>query len=812
VPVIINKAALRERARNLGALNGFDFVLVTLTPAVNPTAALLEVHFQNTNVLAGILADIAGTPAHRLVIFPISGGHRLPAGSGAGQVQVTGVAAGPGANVITLTVAPIGDYSTYTLGLQFANIDPIFSELDFKFRPGCFSTDCDPDWTPGKAPVPDPGIDYLSKDYDSFRHLLMTAMAQRVPGWRPTSEADLDQTLLDLFSAAGDELSDYQDRVMNEAYFTSARKRVSIARHARLMDYHIHQGNQASTYVALELAAAMNGVLPAGLNVWTGPKPAIPASQVYIAHQPQFVNTLLNRFGLYTWSDAIPALAAGATSADLRIDSGTAFDANLVQGFFQSGQVTHLVIQEWLNPATGTPLGRDPGKRQLLELLPGVAGAETVLDPLTGDHLVRVHWRQQDQLTINYCFVVNCVQGRVDDVSLFHGNLVLVDHGRESKPVFLEPGALLPAPGEMYFERDGDPDVPFSATCRLPDGPLEYTDTLPGGEIPTKSTMRLWVTPPGGARTPWVERPDLVHADDGADTGDSFVVETDELRRSVIRFGNGINGRDLPEGAKVECIYQIGDGLDGNVGADAILQLDQTFDPLVTGATCWNPFDVTGGRAPEPVAEILRRVPEAYRYRQLRAVTLADYVARAEELPGVSRAAARYAWTGSWRTVQVTIDPEGTTLLDSALREKIADYLEAVRLIGEDIEIRPPRFVPLIIHVTVCANEAYWPADILAVLDQEFSAGYTRDGHRGFFHPDAWTFGQELHASEIIGRIQQVEGVEHVVSIDMARWAEPSITVQAIVALRPNEIILVENDPDHMELGSIDFLVLGGRQ
>jgi hypothetical protein len=162
--------------------------------------------------------------------------------------------------------------------------------------------------------------------------------------------------------------------------------------------------------------------------------------------------------------------------------------------------------------------------------------------------------------------------------------------------------------------------------------------------------------------------------------------------------------------------------------------------------------------------------------------------------------------------VQVTIDPEGTTVFDDALRLKIADYLEAVRLIGEDIEIRPPRFVPLIIHVVVCANEAYWPADIQAVLDQEFSAGYTRDGHRGFFHPDAWTFGQELHASEIIGRIQQVEGVEHVVSIDMARWAEPSITVQAIVALRPNEIILVENDPDHMELGSIDFLVLGGRQ
>ena len=73
------------------------------------------------------------------------------------------------------------------------------------------------------------------------------------PDWEPTSEADLDQVLLDLFAAAADELSDYQDRVMNEAYVTTARKRVSIARHARLMDYHIHQGNQASTWMAFML-------------------------------------------------------------------------------------------------------------------------------------------------------------------------------------------------------------------------------------------------------------------------------------------------------------------------------------------------------------------------------------------------------------------------------------------------------------------------------------------------------------------------------------------------------------------------------
>src|SRR6185369_756173 len=129
-----------------------------------------------------------------------------------------------------------------------------------------------PDWEPGERPLDEPAIDYLAKDYDSFRHTMIAAMMQRVPEWQTSSEADLDQVLLDLFSAAADELSDYQDRVMNEAYLSSARKRVSLARHARLMDYHIHQGNQASTWLALEVdpLSPAEFELQPGLLVWAG--------------------------------------------------------------------------------------------------------------------------------------------------------------------------------------------------------------------------------------------------------------------------------------------------------------------------------------------------------------------------------------------------------------------------------------------------------------------------------------------------------------------------------------------------------------
>jgi len=240
---------------------------------------------------------------------------------------------------------------------------------------------------------------------------------------------------------------------------------------------------------------------------------------------------------------------------------------------------------------------------------------------------------------------------------------------------------------------------------------------------------------------------------------------------------------------------------------------DQKTTPTADGTILrtWNPFDVTDGRAPEPAAAIIRRAPEAYRVRQLRAITLQDYIDRAEGLPGVSRAAARYAWTGSWRTVQIAIDPVGTTVLTEAARSDIARHLDAVRLIGEDLEIRPPRFVPLEIHVSLCARADYWPEDLKAILEQEFSDGWTPDGRMGFFHPDLWTFGQQLKASQIAGRVLAVDGVEHIITVTMRRWNGPATMSDEITAVAHNEILQVMNDPDHQEQGFIDFNVQGGR-
>ena len=806
---IIDQEALQERARNLGAFNGLRLVLVGLQPAGAPTEALLQLHLYNDNERQNILDAFGADPTSGPQIFPISGGHRVPAGSAIGQVQVTDIAAGADDHVLELTVAPIGDYSTYVLSVSHPNFDPLLSELPFKFRPGCFSIDCAPDWAPEGPPGENPVIDYLAKDFDSFRHTMIAAMMERVPGWRATSAADFDQTLLELFSAAADELSDYQDRVMNEAYIGSARKRVSLARHARLMDYHLHQGNQASTWLALELQNPADGTLPAGLLAWTGDAEPRDSAQVFMTQEPARLHHRLSRMGLYNWSGAVPSLAAGSTSADLEIPNAILPDIDGLQALINDGEIRYLLIQEWLNPETGLAGGRNPEKRQLLELIPD--RAERRSDPLGGPYL-HVEWVEADQLKHNYCFLVDTPTGQVDDVSLFHGNLVQASHGRPVETDFFEPEVQLSGETQAHYERTGDGNDRWGTLCRLPLGPLAYRSTPPGGELAPKSTLAVEVELPDGSSDPWDEQINLIHSDDSDENGDHFLVETDEESRSLLRFGNGINGRRLPSGAIVHCRYQVGVGLDGNVGADSLVNLDPSFDPLLDEATVWNPFDVTDGRAPEPTAELIRSAPEAYRARQLRAVTLADYEKRAEELPGVDRAAARYAWTGSWRTVQIAIDPVGTTELDNELREEVARHLEAVRLIGEDLELRPPRFVPLEIHVALCVHPEYWPEDVAFVLRQVFSDGYTPDGQAGFFHPDLWTFGQEIRASQIIGRVHEVEGVEHVISLTMKRFNEATPGTDDHLVLRANEIVLVRNDPDHMERGFIDFDVRGGRQ
>lgn len=793
--VLYNTDALAARARNLGTLNGIDFGIVTLDSASPPAYAILEVHFYNDHTLGSLVAA-ANTPAEMAALVPITGGERIIGGSLSGQVHVAGLAHS-GAGVIQFKIAPVGDYSRYTLTILEPGFDPIFATLQFRFRPGCFSANCKP--LPVFSPaVTEPAIDYLAKDYDSFRHTMIAAMMQRVPNWQATTEASLDVVLLDLFSAAADELSNYQDRVMQEAYWPTAQKRISLRRHARLMDYFPYEGNQSSTVLALDFPGSTGYTVKAGTAACTGSYPPLPDAVTFVVSSDTYIDPLFSSVQLYTWSDAIPSLAKGATSADLAFSS--AADAVTARNLITNGKILRLLLQEWLNPATGQAAGADPNKRQVVQL----TGASASSDPLTGNAVLHVMWSDADALTDTYCFIVEVNGLRVPNISLFHGNLVNVVQGTKQEFEYVPPGTPL-SPGMYAYQLNAAGAV----ECRLPPAfPVLWTKTANQGYDAPVSTVRVKVVDASGTTT-WNEQPDLIHSESNAL---DFVVETDENLRSLIRFGDGTNGAALANDATVIIDWLSGYGPDGNIGRDTVTGFDATLVPDVSLGTCWNPFDVTDGAAPESADIIRRSVPEAFLYNQQRAVTLGDYVARAEEIPGVARAEARYMWTGSWRTVRVSVDPEGTTTLSPALRSTVESALDAVHLIGEDVEVRAPEYVPMVIALDICISSDTWIDDVAPVIEQAFSAGFTADGQMAFFNPDRWTFGQALHASQIEGVLAAIPGVEHVVSISMARWWNQTIASSTVMTMGPSEIVLVANDPNRLEDGTITFTYQGGRQ
>jgi len=126
-------------------LDGLKLALVSLPAGVNPDHADIDLRFFNGLHVAAILADIGGDPVRARQVFRIRGGSRIVAGNSSGQVRVTAVT-GIDATRLSLRVEPVGDYSTYTLELVWnaSLIDPFFSAIGFKFRPGCFTNDCAP--------------------------------------------------------------------------------------------------------------------------------------------------------------------------------------------------------------------------------------------------------------------------------------------------------------------------------------------------------------------------------------------------------------------------------------------------------------------------------------------------------------------------------------------------------------------------------------------------------------------------------------------------------------------------------------------
>jgi hypothetical protein len=804
-------AALRAQS----ALNGIEFLEVATEDQL--TLRVVFVHPLPGTGDPGAVP--AGAPALRADQVRIEGGVRVRG------IRVVSVAAA--GRELTVVVSARGDFSAYTLRLVAddapgapspAGFDPSSSAVEFGFKVACPADfDCREAERCPPPTFPEPALDYRAKDWESFRRLMLDRVAALLPGWRERSPADPLITLVEALAFEADRLSYWQDAIATEAYLGTARRRISLRRHARLLDYRVHDGCNARTFVHVEVAAAADGqTLPAGTLVLTRGEDEtavlpddealvlalreVPAPTVFRTQHDLRLAIAHNRIAFHTWGGRLCCLPRGATRATLRHDPALALAAG-----------DWLLFEEIVGPSSGLPAEAEAAHRQVVRLV----RAEPAVDPLDGTPVLEVEWTADDALTFPLCLSVRLPTAANDTVvSVARANLVLADHGQ---PLAAERLAFAPGPaGRPPRARLSEPAV----THAVPLDPRAFAReaellALPPARrrgAPFLTARGALAIDPAQALPQvaldldgetWRPRRDLLGSDRFAP---DFVVETDDEGVSHLRFGDGVHGRRPREGAPALARYRVGNGRAGNLGAEALGRV-RTDVPGVLAVR--NPLPARGGTDPEDSERVRQAAPQAFRW-QRRGVTAADWVEVARRHPEVQHAAAQFRWTGSWHTVFLVIDRRGgrPVAQDEEFRFDLRRHLERHRLAGYDLAIAPPVWVPLDIALWGCVKPGYLRSEVRRELQRMFSAV----DPAGFFHPDRLTFGGAVHTSRIIAAAMAVPGVSRIVVQRFQRWGRLAAGELAAGVLRVAalEIPRCDSDPNFPENGRIDFELEGG--
>lgn len=735
-------------------------------------------------------------------------------------------------HVLVVRTDSSGDYSTYRLSLvksptdsvQPDSFDPMLSSVDFSFKVECPSDfDCRQKRICPPEPPVTPEINYLAKDYASFRRLMLDRIALLMPQWKERNAADPGIALVELLAYVGDYLSYQQDAVATEAYLGTARRRISVRRHARLVDYFMHDGCNARAWVQVEVNAD-NVKLAKGTQLFTRmagqPRRITPDSQafdqslqqgtvVFETMHPATLYQTHNEMYFYAWGDKGCCLPKGAKRATLKEHY-----PNLKKGDI-------LIFEEKLGPRTGKPQDADPTRRHAVRLTEVVytdIKGNPLVDPLNDQPITEIRWADEDALPFTFCIstITDKKHGQryIEDVSVARGNIVPADHGltikNESLGSVPEPELCLSpaAAADQCAEINPVPILPRFRS-RLKEQPL--TQAAPyDPEASTASAFRWNMKDVMPAITlndgVWHPQRDLLASDEFAP---EFVVEVEEDGTAFLRFGDDQHGLRPDAGTTFTATYRAGNGEAGNVGAEAISHI-VTNEPAVTAVR--NPLPATGGREPETMEEVRQRAPSAFRTQE-RAVTEADYAEVTERYPDIQKAAATFRWTGSWHTAFLTVDRKGGGEVNKDYKQTIRDHVERYRMAGCDLEVNNARYVPLEIEMTVCVQPDYFRGDVKAALLEIFSDRILPDGRRGMFHPDNFTFGQTVYLSRLYAAAQAVPGVASVHITKFQRQGTPDTKPleEGMLILGRLEIARLDNDPNFPEHGVLRLSLGGGK-
>ena len=743
--------------------------------------------------------------------------------------------------VITINLDHSGDFSTYQL--QFVagagivdppdGFDPQLSSVSFSFKAGCPTpADCLPDNCCPSSSRSAPDINYLAKDYGGFRQTMLDRLSVLLPTWTETHAADLGVAMVETLAYAADHLSYQQDAVSTEAYLGTARSRISLRRHAKLVDYAIGEGCNARTWVALTTTQD-NITVPVDTTFYAR-QPDLPiavrssalaAQQLRQSRQPIFASmqtaTLFleqNRMDFYTWGDENCCLAQGATQATLINNLTT----------LQPGNV--LLFEEVLGPDTGDAADANPANRCAV-LLTSVTTTDykgqPLVDPLNRQPITRIAWSSDDALPFPLCISSTTDAAHhslpVFGVTVARGNIITADHGTLiTDEVLPEVPPAPPAPIAGTSCNCGATAVSSTPVPRyhpeLAQAPLTFSPPFDGVTsataflAPDSSKAVPQITLISSDNTMWSPLPDLLSSDD---TQTVFVVEVERNGSAFLRFGDNKYGQAPEAGLSFNATYRIGNGAIGNIGRDSLGHI--VFPPAFISppdsiSTVRNPLAAAGGVDPEDMNHIVQYAPFSYQ-NQLRCVTASDYGQAAIQSQAVREARGTLRWTGSWYTAFVSIDP--ATALSTNLLHDTTNRLNLLRMMGTDLAVEGAKIVGLRIEMEICVSPDHFQGEVYEALLRVFVTGDNCSGQSGLLNAANFTFGETVYSSPFIAAAQTVEGVLSATVTSFARMDAPEESmdgvVQGYLTMGRLEIPHCDNDPNHLDHGIFLLHMDGGK-
>ena len=277
-----------------------------------------------------------------------------------------------------------------------------------------------------------------------------------------------------------------------------------------------------------------------------------------------------------------------------------------------------------------------------------------------------------------------------------------------------------------------------------------------------------------------------------------FVVDA---TRGEVTFGDGELGRVLPTGSQLTATYKATVGSAGNVRAGAHWQLDDAALDALLHAT--NRVDAESGAAAETLEQVAGRAAATLwaherlvelcpagqltfdqlpRERLLarrapqRATTVLDFERLVFDVPGTAIARAR-AWAaldaaypcynapGTVTVVIVPHLPQGRPQPTPALRELVHAHLNMRRIIGTRLIVVGPDYLTVRVVADVRARRGQDVGRVQA--DIERSLADFLDPLKGGPAGLGWPFGRNVYRSEILQVIDNVSGVDHVLSLSL---------------------------------------------